>query len=87
MTPAASFPHYTAAELALDRKLHALAVLLAVGGVAWLAVATAQTVGVRQTIGLAIYSAGLIGMFTASAVYYLCCPSRTKELLRRVVTR
>jgi hemolysin III len=84
MTPAASFPHYTAAELALDRKLHALAVLLAVGGVAWLAAATAQTGGVRQTIGFAIYGAGLIGMFAASAAYNLCCPCRKKELLRRV---
>ena len=84
MTQAASFPHYTAAELALDRKLHALAVLLAVGGVGWLAVATAQTAGIRLSIGLAIYGTGLIGMFAASAAYNLCCPCRTKELLRRV---
>jgi len=84
MAQVASFPHYTAAEQALDRKLHVLAVLLAVGGVAWLAVATAQTAGVRETVGLAVYSAGLIGMFTASAAYNLCRPSHTKELLRRV---
>ena len=48
MTQATSFPHHTAVELALDRILHALAVLLAAGGVAWLVVATLPTGGVRQ---------------------------------------
>jgi hemolysin III len=83
MTPAASFPHYTAAELALDRMLHAFAVLLAVGGVVWLFVATLPTGGVRELIGLAVYGVGLIGMFVASAAYNSCYPSRAKELLRR----
>ena len=81
---AASFPHHTAVELALDRMLHGFAVLLAAGGVAWLAVATLPTGGVRQIIGLTIYGAGLIGMLVASAAYNSCSPCRTKELLRRV---
>jgi predicted membrane channel-forming protein YqfA (hemolysin III family) len=38
---AARFPHYTAAELAPDRTLHALALLLATVGVTWLLVASA----------------------------------------------
>ena len=84
MVRAASFPHYTAAELALDRALHAVALLLAVGGVGWLLVVTAQTGGIRRMVGLAIYSAGLIGMFAASAAYNSCSPCHGKELLRRI---
>jgi hemolysin III len=84
VTQASSFPRYTAVELALDRILHAFAVLLAAGGVAWLFVATLSTGGGRQIIGLTIYGAGLIGMFVASAAYNSCSPCRTKELLRRV---
>ena len=84
MAQAASFPHYTTAELALDRALHAVAVLLALGGVAWLLVIAAQTGGVRRIVGLAAYSAGLIGMFATSAAYNSCSPCRTKEVLRRI---
>jgi hemolysin III len=84
MTPAASFPQYTAAELAVDRGLHALAVLLAAGGIAWLLVATLPAGSVRQVVGLAIYGTGLNGMLAASAAYNSCRPCRTKELLRRV---
>lgn len=84
MAQAASFPRYTAAELALDRALHSVAVLLAVGGVAWLLVVAAQTGGVRRFVGLTIYGAGLIGMFVASAAYNSCSPCRRKELLRRI---
>jgi hemolysin III len=84
MMPAASFPYYTTGEQALDRALHAFAVLLAVGGVTWLLAATPLTEGVRQPVGLVVYGVGLIGMFVASAVYHSRRPSRTKELLRRV---
>jgi hemolysin III len=84
MTQATSFPHHTAVELALDRILHALAVLLAAGGVAWLVVTTLPTGGVRQITALTIYGAGLIGMFIASAAYNSCSPCRRKELLRCV---
>jgi hemolysin III len=84
MMPATTFPYYTTVEQALDRALHALAVLLAVGGVTWLLAATPMTEGVRQPVGLGVYGAGLVGMFLASALYNSCSPSRTKELLRRV---
>jgi hemolysin III len=80
----AGFPNYSAAELALDRALHVLAVLLAVGGISWLIITTAQTAGIRQISGLAIYGTGLIGMFAASAAYNSCNPCRMKELLRRI---
>jgi len=83
MRPAASFPHYTAAELALDRVMHAFAILLAVGGVAWLFEAALPTGGPRQTIGLTLYGVGLIGMFVVSAAYNACYPSLARELLRR----
>lgn len=69
---AARFPHYTAAELALDRTPHALAFLLATVGATWLLVASAQTGDTRQFIGLATYGAGLIGMFAASAASNSC---------------
>ena len=84
MTPTASFPQYTAAELALDRVLHAVAVLLAAGGIAWLFLATLPAGSIPQVVGLAIYGAGLIGMFAASAAYNSCGRCRTKELLRRI---
>jgi hemolysin III len=84
MMLAASFPHYTAAELALDRALHALALTCATIGVTWLLLASAHTGDNRQLIGLATYGAGLIGMFAASAAYHWCDPCRTKEVLRRV---
>ena len=84
MTSAVNFPHYTVAELALDRALHAVAILLAAGGIAWLFAVTLPATSVRQVVGLAIYGAGLIGMFAASAAYNSCGPCRTKELLRRI---
>src|SRR5690242_4588089 len=84
MIQAARFPHYTAAELALDRALHALALLLATSGVIWLLAATAQTHDIRQLLASVTYGTGLIGMFAASAAYNSCEPCRTKELLRRV---
>lgn len=83
MTPGAGFPYYTAAELRLDRMLHAFALLLVVGGLAWLFTAALPAGGVRQLIGLAIYGIGLTGMFVTSAAYNSCHPSRAKELLRR----
>ncbi len=84
MTSTTSFPRYSAAELALDRALHAFAVLLAIGGTIWLLTATVPTGDIRQLIGLAVYGFGLIGMFVASAAYNSCSPScRAKELLRR----
>ena len=83
MPPVAGFPCYTAAELMLDRVLHAFAILLAVGGVAWLFAAMMQTGGMRQLVGVAVYGVGLIGTFAVSAGYHSCYPSRAKELLRR----
>lgn len=84
MTPTAGFPQYTAAELAVDRALHAVAVLLAAYGIAWLFFATSPAASRQQVVGLAIYGAGLIGMFAASAAYNSCGPCRMKELLRRI---
>jgi hemolysin III len=83
MRPAACFPHYTAAELALDRVLHAFAILLAVGGVVWLFEAALPAGGLRQLIALTLYGVGLIGMFVASAAYNACYSSLARERLRR----
>ena len=83
MAPVAGFPWYTAAEMVLDRVLHAFAILLAAGGVAWLFAATLPTEGIRQLVGVAVYGVGLIGTFAVSAAYHSCYPSRAKELFRR----
>lgn len=83
MASGADFPCYTASELALDRLLHAVAILLASGGAAWLFAVTLPTGGTRQLAGVAVYSVGLIGTFAVSAAYHSCYPSRAKELLRR----
>jgi len=83
MTQGVSFPHYTAAELALDGVLHGFAILLAVGGIAWLFAAALPAGGLRQVIGLTLYGVGVIGMFVVSAAYNWCYPSPVKELLRR----
>lgn len=69
--------------MVLDRVLHAFAILLAVGGVAWLFAATLPTEGICQLIGVAVYGVGLIGSFAVSASYHACYPSRAKELYRR----
>jgi predicted membrane channel-forming protein YqfA (hemolysin III family) len=72
MTPGTSFPRYTAAELVLDQALHAFAVLLAVGGIAWLFAAVLPARSAHRLIGLAVYSVGLISMFVTSAAYNSC---------------
>jgi hemolysin III len=79
-----TFPHYTAAEAAVDRALHLVAVTAAIGGSGWLLLATISTASIKQTVALAIYSCGLIAMLIASAAYNLCRPSHRKELMRRV---
>ena len=84
MVPAASFPRHMAAELAFDRALHVLAVLIAISGVAWLLLAKIPIGDTCQLIGSTIYGTGLVGMFMASAAYHSCHPGRRKELLRRV---
>jgi hemolysin III len=84
MVSTASFPRYTATELALDRALHVIAIALAAGAVAWLFLTTFPTGGARQIIASAVYGVGLIGMFVASAAYSSCKPCRWKELLRRI---
>jgi hemolysin III len=84
ITPAATFPRYTAVEQTADRVLHALAVPLAAGGIAWLFLATAPAGGARTLLTLTIYGVGLIGMFVASAAYNACCPGPRKERLRRI---
>src|SRR5690242_16469849 len=83
MRPATSIPRYTATELAVDQVLHAIAVLLAVGGVVWLFDAALPAAGPRQIIALTLYGVGVIGTFVASAAYNSWDPSPAKELLRR----
>jgi hemolysin III len=83
-TSAAGFANYTSAELALDRVLHAVALLLAVLGIAWLFATTMAAGSVLQLIGVTTYGVGLIGMLAASAAYNSCYPCGAKELLRRI---
>jgi hemolysin III len=81
---AVNFARYTPAELALDRLLHVLAILLAAVGLAWLFLAIIPAGSAGQLVVLTIYGIGLIGMFASSAAYNSCRPGRRKELLRRI---
>ena len=50
IAPAASFPGYTVIELALDRVLHLLPAILAIGGVARLLLVTIPVNDARQLL-------------------------------------
>ena len=84
IAPAASFPGYTVIELALDRVLHLLPAILAIGGVARLLLVTIPVNDARQLLASTIYGTGQVSMFMASAAYNSCPAGRRKELLRRI---
>jgi hemolysin III len=64
--------------------LHAVAILLSIGGVAWLFFAVMRVGSLSRLLVLTVYSVGLIGMFIASAAYNSCFPGDRKEQLRCV---
>lgn len=77
------FPTYSKRERAADAIVHIAGVIFGICGVAALMLATIGQSPARDIAGLAIYGAGLIGMFTASATYNLSQDWSRKERLRR----
>jgi len=76
------FPSYSTAERAADAAIHIVG--LPLGLVAALAlVERAAAFGALTTVAMALYAAGIVGMFSASAAYQLCPDGQLKEQLRR----
>ena len=78
------FPTYSRAERAADAAVHLAGVVFGLIAAAVLIFASVGRVPVRDVAGLGVYSAGLIGMFTASAGYNLVYRPTLKEWLRRI---
>jgi hemolysin III len=77
------FPVYTAPERAADRVIHIVGLAAAPVGIAWLLLRLGGA-SPLQWAAVLIYSAGLIGMLSASAGYNLVTASRLKVWLRRI---
>jgi hemolysin III len=78
------FPVYTRLERIADACVHAAGVAFSIVAAAILTIGAVGAVPVVLLIGLIVYSAGLIGMFAASAAYNLASRRRLKEWLRRL---
>lgn len=78
------FPVYSRAERTADAVVHFAGIAFGIVGAVVLIAAAAGELPVRDVLGLMVYSAGLIGMFTASASYNFATHPRLKEWLRRV---
>lgn len=78
------FPTYTRAERLADAIVHGIGVPAGVIAAVWLLVVAAGHGDAPVIASLAVYAAGLIGMLTASALYNLTPPGRTKAILRRI---
>ena len=77
------FPTYSRREHVADAALHVIGVAFAVTGALVLMLTSIAQLPARDIAGLAVYSAGLIAMFTASAGYNLARVPAFKERLRR----
>jgi hemolysin III len=77
------FPVYSAAERAADRIIHIAGLAAAPVGIGWLLLRLGSA-NTLQVAAIVIYSAGLIGMLSASAGYNLVPASRLKAWLRRI---
>jgi hemolysin III len=77
------FPTYTAPERLADRVIHIVGLAAAPVGIAWLLLRLGGA-SPLQVAAVVIYSAGLIGMLSASAGYNLVPASRLKVWLRRI---
>ena len=78
------FPVYSRAERVADAVVHLAGIIFGIAGAAALITASIGRLPVRELLGLIVYSAGLIGMFTASASYNLVTRPKLKEWLRRI---
>lgn len=78
------FPEYSDAERIADTIVHVLGVALCLIGAAVLMSAGAGRIPLGDLAGLAVYSAGMVAMFTASASYNIIRRPRLKGWLRRI---
>ncbi|EKV31387.1 Putative hemolysin III-like membrane protein [Caenispirillum salinarum AK4] len=77
------FPSYSRAERIADAVVHVLGITAGIIASAWLLAVAAFQAGGIELASLAVYSLGLVGMLTASALYNLWPPGRVKEILQR----
>lgn len=78
------FPSYSKRERAADVLVHVAGLAFGIAGAAALMLTSIGRSPARDIAGLAVYSAGLIGMFAASAIYNLAQEPVLKERLRRL---
>lgn len=78
------FPTYSRRERVADALVHIAGVAFGIAGAAGLLLSAIGNSPARDIAGLAVYSAGLIAMFAASAVYNLVREPILKERLRRL---
>ena len=78
------FPVYSRVERIADAVVHIVGIILCISGAFALHFAAIGRIPLRDLAGLSVYSAGMVGMFTASAGYNLIDRPRFKELLRRI---
>jgi hemolysin III len=78
------FPDYTKAERWVDAIVHMLGLTGAAIAVVWLFEQAGPTITAGRIVTGAIYSFGLIGMLSASALYNLTRAGRLKAILRRL---
>jgi hemolysin III len=78
------FPVYSRAERVADAVVHFAGIAFGIAGAAALFAASIGRLPARDVLGLIVYGAGLIGMFTASAGYNIVKHPRLKEWLRRI---
>ncbi len=78
------FPIYSRAERAADAVVHLAGVFFGLIGGCALIVTSLERLPVSEVAGVSVYSAGLVGMFSASAGYNLTTNYSLKEWLRRL---
>ena len=84
MTPDYGFPSYGAAEVAADKVIHGIGLSAAVAALVWLWLRLPADAPVRPMAALALYSAGLLSMLSASALYNFTRFGRWKARFRRL---
>lgn len=78
-----AFPNYSVGERRADGCIHVLSVSAGIAGVATLMAMASGSLPVVSLIGLSIYGAGLLAVFSFSAAYNLVSWPRSKAILRR----
>ena len=77
------FPDYSHPERLTDAAVHGLGVVAALAGTVALLAAVIPSGGARAVVGAAVYAAGLLATFGASAAYNLTAAPGPKEIVRR----